>query len=221
MVGRLLCVGDIHGRATALKQVFARANVQPDDTVVVLGDVCDGGEETKDAIDFLLSYNTILIAGNHDDWAVQWMEHGDFPEWKLWWHQGGLWTAKSYNHQIKNVPKAHLAYLKSAQPYYEIDKYLFVHGGFDPDRPIQHQSRQVLTWDRELIERAQAQTIRGYEHVFIGHTTTQLIEDGCTEPLTFHNLTMLDTGAGWTGVLTLMDVRTKEFWQSDTQTPKR
>jgi len=222
MKQRLLVIGDIHGRADALKQVLKRANVTKKDKLIVLGDVCDGGKQTKECIDILLKLNTELVAGNHDEWARQWMKKGlDFPEKNLWWHQGGIWTSYSYDHQIKNVPKKHIAYLDSAKDYIIIDNIVFVHGGFDPDRPIERQSRKFLTWDREIIDHAIKGPIPKYKHVFIGHTTTQIIVSDCTQPLTFNNLTMLDTGAGWTGRLTIMDAHTKEFWSSDEQTPER
>jgi serine/threonine protein phosphatase 1 len=72
-----------------------------------------------------------------------------------------------------------------------------------------------LVWDRQLITFAKYRRIRGYYEVFVGHTTTEAF--GSFEPIRFHNLWMLDTGAGWRGRLTIMDVRTKEFWQSKNQ----
>ena len=39
------------------------------------------------------------------------------------------------------------------------------------------------------------------------------------EPITFNNLTMMDTGAGWNGTLSIMNVESKEFWISKIQKP--
>jgi serine/threonine protein phosphatase 1 len=42
---------------------------------------------------------------------------------------------------------------------------------------------------------------------------------GCTKPLKIGNLYCLDTGGGWDGRLTIMDIDSEEFWQSKLQTP--
>ena len=75
-----------------------------------------------------------------------------------------------------------------------------------------------------------------FKEIFIGHTSTtsltvnqiRLVKedtfDKVTEkmntrvdfPVNNANLWNLDTGGGWGGKLTIMNVETKEFWQSDT-----
>jgi serine/threonine protein phosphatase 1 len=52
-----------------------------------------------------------------------------------------------------------------------------------------------------------------WEDIFIGHTPTQLY--AARVPIHACNLWGLDTGAGWSGQLTLMDIDTHEYWQSD------
>ena len=93
---------------------------------------------------------------------------------------------------------------------------LFVHGGFDDNKNIKEQSQTMLTWDRRLIETARKRPVRQYKKVFVGHTTTQYYGgEEFTFPRQYHNLWCLDTGAGWNGKLTIMDVNTEEYWQSD------
>jgi serine/threonine protein phosphatase 1 len=52
-----------------------------------------------------------------------------------------------------------------------------------------------------------------YKHIFIGHTSTTFA--GSYQPLTIDKLTNLDTGAGGGGYLSIMDVDTHEYFQSD------
>lgn len=52
-----------------------------------------------------------------------------------------------------------------------------------------------------------------YKEIFIGHTPT--LHLGIKEPVNKANVLNLDTGAAFTGSLTIMDVESKEFWQSD------
>ena len=51
------------------------------------------------------------------------------------------------------------------------------------------------------------------KEVFVGHTQTATWDLGV--PIIADKLVMIDTGAGFKGRLTLMDVETKDFWQSD------
>jgi len=214
-------IGDIHGRLDALNEVLKKSGFDFDnDKLICLGDVCDGDDRVKECIDVLLKVkNLIFILGNHDAWAKNWMRTGE--DFSLWWNQGGEWTAKSYGFQIKNVPKAHYDLLDNAPLYYEEDGMLFVHGGIKPFIPIKEQDPKTLIWDRSIIDFARYQKIPGFKHVFIGHSTTELIVKERTYPLTFNNLTMVDTGAGWTGKLSMIDLDSGEIFQSQQQTPKR
>ena len=73
-------------------------------------------------------------------------------------------------------------------------------------------------WDRAMVFSLAVDPahVLGYRHVYVGHTTTQAKEfGGDTLPVTLANVTLLDTGGGWDGKLTIMDVDTHEYWQSD------
>ena len=52
-----------------------------------------------------------------------------------------------------------------------------------------------------------------FTEIFIGHTPTTRINK--TTPVNKANVWNLDTGAAFKGPLTVMDVHTKEYWQSD------
>ncbi len=222
-------IGDIHGRIAALKQCLAKASFdKKHDMLIVLGDVADGGLHTKQCFDELLTIpNLIYVLGNHDAWALQWMKTGDILP--IWWNQGGLWTAKSYDFMIKNVPKAHIKLLENAELYFVKDKMMFVHGGYDPKKSLelQEKEKEYMMWDRSIIDRAKnGAKFPGFKKVFIGHTTVQLMAYGTDttgldcKPLNFGKLWMLDTGAGWSGKLTIMDIHTEKYWQSDKQEPE-
>jgi serine/threonine protein phosphatase 1 len=221
MEKKTFVIADIHGRATALKQVLKKAEFNPDiDTLINLGDVCDGGRQTKQCFDILLRIkNRVDTLGNHDFWAYNWMMTGE--ELPIWVHQGGYNTMNSYDWDRHNVPITHSNMIKNALKYYIDDKNrIYVHGGFNPKVPIENQTLDFVTWDRTLIKYAQNHKISAYTHVFVGHTTTQLIKSGWTIPLTFNNLTMVDCGGGWNGRLVLVNVDDiNEYYSSDLQKP--
>jgi serine/threonine protein phosphatase 1 len=104
------------------------------------------------------------------------------------------------------------------------DNKLFVHGGFSWHRPIKEQEPYDLYWDRNLLAMAlywQSQgekslkenRVRDYEEVFVGHTTTSRIQPDLL-PVHASNVWGLDQGAGFEGKLTLMNIDTKEYFQS-------
>lgn len=87
-------IGDIHGAYKALLQCLERSDFDyENDTLIQLGDVCDGWSETYECVEELLKIkNLIPIRGNHDAILLEWMSKGQHP-WS--WLQGGYGTKKS------------------------------------------------------------------------------------------------------------------------------
>lgn len=127
-----------------------------------------------------------------------------------------------------HLPDKHINFFANQLPYYLDDKNrLFVHGGFNRHFPLEEQG-DILWWDRDLWSQALTyesmtkgplpkkpsfKMIGDYTEVFIGHTQVQFWKE--TIPMHAANIWNLDTGGGWYGHVTIMDVDTKEFWQSD------
>lgn len=212
-------LGDIHGAYKALLQCLQRSQFDYEkDRLIVLGDVCDGYSEVKQSIEELLKIKYCdYIIGNHDLWALDWATKG--IEEDLWLDQGGRNTKASYHGD--NMPQAHIDLLKNAHWWIELNDKLFVHGGFDPQKPMPQQVLQTLVWDRDLLGDAWKRYLRGdadyqytkFKEIYLGHTTTQLFHS--LKPLKLCNIWALDTGAGWSGPLTIMDIDTHQYWQSD------
>lgn len=211
---RNFVIGDIHGAHRALKQCLERARFDYDhDHLICLGDVCDGWPETREAIEELLRIkNLTYILGNHDALALEWMHTAQItPNWHK---QGGAATMKSYS---EGVPINHIEFLASAPFYYLHNNKLFVHAGIDVDVPLLEQGPDILLWDRELsksVFHAHLNKLQGkltsFDEIYIGHTPVPY-----QRPLHAYEVWMMDTGAGWSGVLTMMDVDTKEIITSD------
>jgi serine/threonine protein phosphatase 1 len=223
---RKFTIGDVHGRIEALKQVLALAKFDyENDKLIVLGDVVDGGYNTYECVEELLKIkNLIYIIGNHCVWFMDHIRSGWSED--IWLLQGGKNTIasyKKYNYDYGNMPVTHQEFFNKGVYYYIEDNKLFVHGGYDPRYPITQQSKEILTWDRSLIERCRnGLKIKDYNWVFVGHTATNHQYDS-DKPIQFGKLIMMDTGAGWDGVLSLLDI-TDDKWklyQSDKQIPAR
>jgi serine/threonine protein phosphatase 1 len=212
-MARRFVMGDIHGAHRALQQCLQRASFDYEhDFLICLGDVCDGWPDTKECIDELMKIrNRVFILGNHDFHTLQWAEYGD--EEMVWLQQGGVATQQSYNYQM---PADHLKFLKEAKRFYVFENKLFVHAGILPDRQPEECGLNILLWDRSFVKMAlQAQQtgakkkLTAYDEVYIGHTPIGLM------PLQGGEVWMMDTGAGWGGVLSMMDIDTKHIFASD------
>lgn len=218
---KTFAVGDIHGRIEALMEVLEASSFDYDnDKLIVLGDIADGGYNTYEVVEELLKIkNLIFILGNHDEWFINHIRTGWSGE--IWTTQGGKNTIDSYKENNMNIPVTHQDFFNRAVFYYIERQMLFVHGGYDPHLPMQAQQKEYLLWDRSLIERFRNGLKCEFHKVFIGHTTTQFY--GRDVPIGLYSgdsiLWMLDTGAGWNGKLTIMNIDTEEYWQSGLQEP--
>jgi len=219
------CIGDIHGAHKALLQCFERSSFNPEkDQLISLGDVADGWSEVPMCFEELRKVKDLIyIMGNHDEWLLHWFKTGESPP--IWLTQGGEASVNAYMTYLpRDMNKVHEKLLDKAVYYHEVDDMLFIHGGFNWHYPIEDQEPYDLTWDRHLWAIAQywdkqkynkdLSKVKDYDEVFIGHTTTSRL-DPELKPVHASNVWNLDQGAGWEGKLTIMDIDTKEYWQSD------
>jgi serine/threonine protein phosphatase 1 len=232
-MNRTLVIGDIHGGLKAIHQLFDRAKVTLDDTLIFLGDYVDGWSQSVEVIDFLIELasrqKTILLRGNHDQLVLDWLQGNteNFDE-SIWFKHGGEATSKAYAMVSDQKKKQHIAFLKSLQDYYlDENNRLFVHAGFSNMTGVKNEYfTETFYWDRTLWEMALSldlnlpknhpfypKRLLLYHEVYIGHTPVTKI--GQTVPVNKACVWNIDTGAAFKGVLTIMDVDTKEFWQSD------
>lgn len=228
--GRTFVIGDIHGANRALLQVLQRAEVDQADTLIFLGDYVDGWSESPEVINTLIQLsqtNTCkFIKGNHDALFLEWLHNHKFN--KAWLDHGGQATIEAYEKVDRTILKLHINFLENLE-YYHIDdqKRLFVHAGFTNAHGISNEYfPEMVYWDRSLWEVAMAmdknlteadlyypQRLRHYSEIYIGHTPT--IRIGKTTPVQMDKVWNIDTGAAYESPLTIMDIDSKTFWQSD------
>jgi len=237
---RRFVMGDIHGAYKALKQCLNKAGFDYDnDLLIQLGDVVDRYPQSFDCVEELLKIkNLIAIKGNHDDWFDEFIKTDFHP---YFWSHGGKGTISSYleqagksvrllqkgtgyksNLESSDIPASHKNFFKNQQAYYiDENKRCFVHAGFNANRQFLDQQTENYYWDRSLWESALQSKYSGEEfcikvdftEIYIGHTPTT--KSNTDQPMNAFNIHNLDTGAGQSGRLTIMDIETKAFWQSD------
>ncbi|AWI24925.1 metallophosphoesterase family protein [Flavobacterium pallidum] len=227
---RTLVIGDIHGGLRAIKQAFERAGVTSEDKLIFLGDYVDGWSESPQVIDFLMALQQTnpckFIRGNHDALLYEWL--GGHDDNLLWYKHGGEATVKAYANVPEEKKHAHLLFLEKLENYYlDEDNRLFVHAGFTNLNGVAYEYfPKMFFWERTLWETALAldpsmehndplfpKRFTLYKEIFIGHTPVTRI--GMTVPVNKACVWNVDTGAAFKGPLTVMDVDTKAFWQSD------
>lgn len=227
---RTLVIGDIHGGLRALHQILQRAEVTTKDRLIFLGDYVDGWSQSPEVIDYLIGLNTnqncVFIRGNHDELLLSWLNES--KDNQMWYKHGGEATVTAYANVSENDKQKHIAFLKSLVNYYlDEQNRLFVHAGFTNMNGIDFEYFPLLFyWDRTLWETALAldkkmaktdlfypKRLTLYDEIFIGHTPVSRI--GKTVPVQMANIWNIDTGAAFLGPLTIMDINSKEFWQSE------
>jgi serine/threonine protein phosphatase 1 len=131
---------------------------------------------------------------------------------------------------VTDVPGPHIKFFNDQLPYYrDEENNLFIHGGFNRHYYLKEQLPETFWWDRDLWNAALSfghmsemegtpkykfRMIENFKEVFIGHTTTECWKK--ITPMHAANIWNIDTGAGMYGKLTIMNVETKEYFQSDT-----
>lgn len=229
-MSRTLVIGDIHGGLRALKQVMAKANVSPDDLLIFLGDYVDGWSESAQTIEYLIGLEKnqfcIYIKGNHDEWCEEWLRSGRGDS--VWLHHGGLATLNSYDAYDDDAKQRHLNFFERMNLYHIDEKNrLFIHAGFTSMHgPEKEKHPSNFSWDRTLWEVAvntskklkktslfYPKRLKLFEEIYIGHTPTLYYNE--TIPMNGCNVWDVDTGAAFTGPLTIVDIDTKEYWQSE------
>ena len=230
-MSRRLVIGDIHGGLLGLKQVLKRCALKANDHLIFLGDYVDGWSQSSEVIIYLIelqkTYKCDFVIGNHDLWCLDWLKGKGQNE--IWLMHGGKGTVVSYKNISEEEKEKHIAFFESMKDYTVDDhKRLFVHAGFTSMHgPHKEHYRSNYSWDRTLWEMAMAchgriseddpvypKRLRLFSEIYIGHTPTT--EWSISHPWNRTNVWNIDTGAAFKGKVSVLDINSKEFWQSDT-----
>jgi len=159
--------------------------------------------------------------------VLKWLRQEEDNE--MWRFHGGQSTVNVYEKLEKAAIAKHIAFFESLQHFYIDDQNrLFIHAGFTNPKGVEFEFfKPLFWWDRTLWETAMALDERIdvddyryplrfklYHEIFIGHTPVTRF--GKDIPMHCANIWNIDTGAAFNGKVTIMNVDTKAYWQSDT-----
>lgn len=175
-------MSDIHGNRRRFRSVMDQINLQPDDTLYVLGDVVDRFPDGIAILRELMRMpNVRMLLGNHEYMMQQATDpqerSGSYWEnMDLWYNNGGEVTEKALMALNQDQRDEIYDYLRELPLSYEIEvngtEYLLIHGA-----PMEWYSayewkymskRQYTVWHRwKLTEKLDGDRI-----VIFGHTPT-------------------------------------------------
>jgi serine/threonine protein phosphatase 1 len=210
-LGRLIAIGDIHGHSLALKRLVEVIQPTERDTLVMLGDYVDRGPDSRGVIETLIELEhrcqLVPILGNHEELMLA--SRTSLHSENCWRHDGGDATLASYGDDLSlaNIPDAHWEFLERCHSSYETEDHIFVHANYCWNLSLERQSFWVLRW--VSIEDSPPEHHISDRTVILGHSPGPIRDLGFCR--------CIDTGCGFGGVLTAMDVRTKQCWQVSEQ----
>src|ERR1700687_260940 len=210
---RTFVIGDVHGLVDELSRLLDALQPVAGDTVVGLGDYIDRGPASRSVIDRLIRLqhegpDCVFLKGNHEDMFLGFLgcggSFGDaFPL------NGGDATLRSYGLSrdtatASQLPPGHLEFLLSLQMQYRCGRFLCVHAGLDPMRPLEQQRREDLLWIRdEFICNPHPFPFT----VLFGHTPQREVR------LDFPYKIGLDTGLVYANKLSCLELEEKRLFQ--------
>ena len=218
-------ISDIHGNYQKFKDILSMISFRDSDTLYVLGDIVDCGEESMELIaDLSVRVNVYPIAGEHDFLAARMLsgfskmlESGSSPdpeyiaEMTAWVQNGGQATLEAFRALDSEEREGVLDYLSEMTLFEEVSvggkDYILVHAGiadYDPDADLYDYEPEDFFSSPLSSEVA----LDPEKTVIVGHVPTKSGKIERTEGGIF-----VDCGAGYGGSLGCLCLEIgKEFY---------
>lgn len=205
-------VGDLHGCYTNLMRQLNAVEFSPDkDLLISVGDLIDRGAENVECLDLINMPWFRAVRGNHEQMMVDGLsEHGNVNHWMA---NGGSWFFY-LDYEKETLAKALLHKVAELPLIIEVEKgckkFVICHADYPSDeyefgKPVDAQ--QVI-WNRERVSVSMDLVgqvpetdlfIPGADLFIFGHTPAR-------NTMRFSNQLYIDTGAVFTGNLTLINL---------------
>lgn len=209
-MGRLIAIGDIHGRLSKLDDLIHQIGPELDDTIIFLGDYIDRGAHSYEVVEYVIQLkevfpNTITLRGNHEDFVISLFMGNLNPRDREIWltMNGGRVTLASYriNGHYLNV---HQEFYMNLNHSFETDDFFFCHAGVRPGVPLNDQRKiDLLEIDDPFLS-----SDRDFGKIIVhGHTITDRV-------VIKQNRIGIDTGAGQYGPLSAIELPSLKVWES-------
>ncbi len=150
----IYAIGDIHGCLSALEALLEKIPIRwGEDFLVFLGDYIDRGPDPRKVLEVIMelkeSYpeRVIPLLGNHEWMFLRYLEGIEREVYLL---NGGEVTLLQFMEDgVLKVPEEVITFLRELSPYWETERYIFVHAGLRPGRKLAEQKIEDLLFIRE------------------------------------------------------------------------
>ncbi|WP_455233060.1 metallophosphoesterase [Geopseudomonas aromaticivorans] len=228
-VGRDLLVGDIHGHASLLHHLLAKAGFnQRVDRLFATGDLGDRGPQSPAVLALLDEPWFHSVRGNHDQMCVDGANGYSTEQHVI---HGGGWFYQLESRQRQRISER----IQQLPIAFEIEgrnqqRYGLVHA--ECPLPDWQTFREVLSaplersrdntdallermtvidnalWNKPALDRQDIAPVMGIDQIYVGHSRVRTIR-------TLGNTTYIDTGIGFeNGSLSLVDLHTQATWSA-------
>jgi serine/threonine protein phosphatase 1 len=208
--GRLIAIGDIHGRLGKLVGLLDQIRPTAADQLVFLGNYIDRGPDSYEVVERLIALRrdlprTVLLRGNHEQLVLDLLADPTASHRTSWLERdGGALTVASYRAAGHYLP-VHRDFFAGLPHSFTTDRYFFCHAGVRPGIPLDQQRPADLLEIREPFLTSRACFGRIVVH---GHTVVE-------RPQLLPNRINIDTRAGDHGPLTAIELpsgRLRQQW---------
>ena len=193
-------ISDLHGCYEEYIMMLKLINFNADDTLYVIGDVCDRGTSPMRILLHMLKHDNIIpIWGNHDlraynalskigmyskevlkdnDYVITHylMDHNEYFDFLYWLSDGGKVTLEDYDKLSISDKRKVLDYLQEFKYYEDIivnnKEYILVHGGLAPFE----ENKKLDSYRLEDIIWERTDINKTYfkdKYIVFGHTPTK------------------------------------------------
>ncbi|MBI5556908.1 MAG: metallophosphoesterase [Deltaproteobacteria bacterium] len=214
---KIFAIGDIHGCFSKLRDLLARLPYTAGrDRLVFLGDYLNRGPDSAKVLELLCARKKTdpgltTLMGNHEYLLLEYHRTGDEALLPYLRAMGIEATLASYEpgnafnlRDLNFLPAEHLHFLQNLLPYWETDRYIFVHAGLEPDLPLAANDPSTLCETRNTFIDSNHDFGR---KVIFGHTPFEL-------PLVTPTKICIDTGAVYGNLLTAIELPGENFYHA-------
>ena len=205
-------MSDIHGNLRRFNSIMKQINLQPEDTLYILGDVIDRHPDGLRILRRIMAMpNVKMLLGNHEFMMLQALDlaYKEYSSYNvdpitLWYENGGAVTHRHWKHLRKSLRSEIAKYLMSLPVNIDITvngtRYKLVHAAaedsFDPvwDKRRYRDCFEYALWYRRWLDDPHP---IDYTLVF-GHTTTRHFQPMFPMEIYFDDgLIGIDCGSGY------------------------
>lgn len=138
---RTIIIGDVHGCADEVLDLFAKVGLTKEDEVIFVGDLVDRGPKSREAIEIAMEHDAVL--GNHEEKHLA-VLNGTYPEKML---------APHHHATRAQLDTEHFAWMKNLPLSIELPEYgaAVVHAGVLPGIRITDQQKHILLHAQHIL----------------------------------------------------------------------